>query len=240
MYKLDRLKINIGLVKGLGMEESMKRRLKTATRIILAAEGLFAEQGFTETTMRQITTAADVNLAAVNYHFRSKQGLVNAVCERLMEPLCTEIEIALADRMYDASQVSVEELLETLMRALLNVNQINTHSLSVFMRLLELAYMKNQEELRQFFITEYWHRLEVFIECLRKDSSPMEDNEFFWRLHFMLGSIVFTLSNYHMLTSLEKKNFKDCAEVESILTRMIPVLSAGLQAPGEKAYFSRI
>ncbi|WP_417580478.1 TetR/AcrR family transcriptional regulator [Nitrincola sp.] len=218
----------------------MKRRVKTATRIILAAEALFAEQGFTETTMRQITSAADVNLAAVNYHFRSKQGLVNAVCERLMEPLCDEIESALEDRMLDPSPVRIEELLEILMRALLNVSQINTYSLSVFMRLLELAYMKNQEELREFFITEYWHRLEKFMDCLRKDAAPMEDNEFFWRLHFLLGSIVFTLSNYHMLLTLEKSSFKDSAEIERILHRMIPVLAAGMQARGEKTYFCRI
>lgn len=218
----------------------MKRRVKTATRIILAAEALFAEQGFTETTMRQITSAADVNLAAVNYHFRSKQGLVNAVCERLMEPLCAEIETALADRLLDSSPVRIEELLEILMRALLNVSQINTHSLSVFMRLLELAYMKNQEELREFFVTEYWHRLQTFMDCLRKDAAPMEDNEFFWRLHFLLGSIVFTLSNYHMLLTLEKSSFKDSAEIERILHRMIPVLAAGMQARGEKIYFSRI
>ncbi|WP_036548381.1 TetR/AcrR family transcriptional regulator [Nitrincola lacisaponensis] len=218
----------------------MKRRVKTATRIILAAEALFAEQGFTETTMRQITSAADVNLAAVNYHFRSKQGLVNAVCERLMEPLCAEIETALADRLLDSSPVRIEELLEILMRALLNVSQINTYSLSVFMRLLELAYMKNQEELREFFVTEYWHRLQTFLDCLRKDAAPMEDNEFFWRLHFLLGSIVFTLSNYHMLLTLEKSSFKDSAEIERILHRMIPVLAAGMQARGEKIYFSRI
>lgn len=218
----------------------IKRRVKTATRIILAAEALFAEQGFTETTMRQITSAADVNLAAVNYHFRSKQGLVNAVCERLMEPLCDEIEVALEDRLLDSSPVCIEELLEIMMRALLNVNQINTYSLSVFMRLLELAYMKNQHELREFFISEYWHRLEKFIDCLRKDAAPMEDNEFFWRLHFLLGSIVFTLSNYHMLLTLEKSSFKDSAEIERILHRMIPVLAAGMQARGEKIYFSRI
>lgn len=218
----------------------MKRRVKTATRIILAAESLFAEQGFNETTMRQITSAADVNLAAVNYHFRSKQGLVNAVCERLMEPLCEEIESALEDRLLDSTPVRIEELLEILMRALLNVSQINTFSLSVFMRLLELAYMKNQEELRDFFITEYWHRLEKFMDCLRKDAAPMEDNEFFWRLHFLLGSIVFTLSNYHMLLTLEKSSFKDSAEIERILHRMIPVLAAGMQARGEKTYFCRI
>lgn len=218
----------------------MSKRVKTALKIIQSAEVLFAEQGFTETTMRQITAAADVNLAAVNYHFRSKQGLVNAVCERLMEPLCAEIETALENRLLEKTPIAVEELLEILMRALLNVNQINTYSLSVFMRLLELAYMKNQEELRTFFVTEYWHRLQPFVDLLRKYAAPMENNEFFWRLHFLLGSIVFTLSNYHMLLTLEKTNFSDSAEIETILHRMIPVLASGLQARGEHIYFSRI
>ncbi|WP_151705488.1 TetR/AcrR family transcriptional regulator [Nitrincola alkalilacustris] len=218
----------------------MKRRIDTATRIILAAEALFAEQGFTETTMRQITAEADVNLAAVNYHFRSKQGLVNAVTERLMEPLCDEIEVALADRLASNGKVQLEELLEMLMRALLHVNQQNTYSLSVFMRLLELAYMKNQEELREFFVSRYAPRLENYLRCLQADAAPMEENEFFWRLHFMLGAVVFTLSNYHTLLILEKRSFKDSAEIEQILHRMIPVLTAGLQARAENNYFCRL
>lgn len=218
----------------------MKRRIDTATRIILAAEALFAEQGFTETTMRQITAEADVNLAAVNYHFRSKQGLVNAVTERLMEPLCDEIEVALADRLASSGKVQLEELLEMLMRALLHVNQQNTYSLSVFMRLLELAYMKNQEELREFFVSRYAPRLENYLRCLQADAAPMEENEFFWRLHFMLGAVVFTLSNYHTLLILEKRSFKDSAEIEQILHRMIPVLAAGLQARAENNYFCRL
>ncbi|WP_409525969.1 TetR/AcrR family transcriptional regulator [Nitrincola sp. MINF-07-Sa-05] len=218
----------------------MKRRIDTATRIILAAEALFAEQGFTETTMRQITAEADVNLAAVNYHFRSKQGLVNAVTERLMEPLCDEIEVALADRLASSSNIQLEELLEMLMRALLHVNQQNTFSLSVFMRLLELAYMKNQEELRDFFVSRYAPRLESYLRCLQADAAPMEENEFFWRLHFMLGAVVFTLSNYHTLLILEKRSFKDSAEIEQILHRMIPVLTAGLQARAENNYFCRL
>ncbi|KAA0875305.1 TetR/AcrR family transcriptional regulator [Nitrincola tapanii] len=218
----------------------MKRRADTATRIIQAAESLFAEQGFNETTMRQITAVAEVNLAAVNYHFRSKQGLVNAVCERLMEPLCDYIEKALDERLSSGLAVSLDELLEMLMRALLSVSHINSHSLAVFMRLLELAYMKNQEELREFFITQYAPRLEKYLQCLRLDAAPMEDNEFFWRLHFMLGSVIFTLSNYHMLLTLEKKSFQGNVEIEQILHRMIPVLSAGLQARAEKAYFCRL
>ena len=48
----------------------------TKVRILNAAEALFAEQGFTQTSMRAITARADVNLASVNYHFGSKKNLI--------------------------------------------------------------------------------------------------------------------------------------------------------------------
>ena len=214
----------------------------TSASIIKAAEALFAEQGFTETTVRQITSRADVNLAAINYHFGSKKGLIQAVAEKFLAPLCNELEAMLAQRQSatDAGQITLEELLEMLMRALLVVNSDNVNALSVFMRLLELSYMKNQEELREFLISRYQARLYPFIELIRADAAPMEADEFFWRLHFLLGSITFTLSNYHTLHALEKKEFHQGAEVEMILHRMIPVLSAGLQARADKTYFCRL
>lgn len=214
----------------------------TSASIVNAAETLFAEQGFTETTVRQITSRADVNLAAINYHFGSKKGLIQAVAEKFLTPLCQELEGLLHQRQAsdEAGQATLDELLEMLMRGLLSVNRDNVNALAVFMRLLELSYMKNQEELREFLIGRYGSKLQPFIDLLRLDSAPMEDSEFFWRLHFMLGSITFTLSNFNTLYALEKKEFERGAEVEKILHRMIPVLSAGLQARADKTYFCRI
>ena len=51
----------------------------TATRILDAAERLFVEHGFEATSLRTITQQAEVNLAAVNYHFGSKDALFQAV-----------------------------------------------------------------------------------------------------------------------------------------------------------------
>lgn len=213
----------------------------TAANIVRAAETLFAEQGFTDTTVRQITARAQVNLAAVNYHFGSKKGLIQAVAEKFLGPLCQHIEQALDQRLAASEySVSLEELLEILMRALLGVNRDNDHALSVFMRLLDLAYMKNQEDLRDFLIDRYGVRLQRFISLVRNDAAPMEDDEFFWRLHFLLGSITFTLSNFHTLNAIEKQEYESSAEVERILHRMIPVLTAGLQARADKTYFCRI
>lgn len=213
----------------------------TAANIVRAAETLFAEQGFTETTVRQITARADVNLAAVNYHFGSKKGLIQAVAEKFLGPLCQNIEQALDQRQAASKQsIALEELIEILMRALLGVNHDNDHALSVFMRLLDLAYMKNQQDLRDFLIERYSSRVQLYIELMRQDAAPMEADEFFWRLHFMLGSITFTLSNLHTLHALERGEYEGDAEVERVLHRMVPVLTAGLQARADRTYFCRI
>ena len=73
----------------------------TCERILDAAERLFAEQGFHATTLRQITRAADVNLAAVNYHMGSKQALVRAVLEQRLDDLNS---VAQADGMLSATE----------------------------------------------------------------------------------------------------------------------------------------
>ena len=54
----------------------------TKTRILDAAEALFTEHGYEATSMRQLTAAAGANLAAVNYHFGSKEELFQAVLTR--------------------------------------------------------------------------------------------------------------------------------------------------------------
>ena len=59
----------------------------TKDRILDAAESLFADRGFGATSMRAITSAADANLAAVNYHFGSKESLIEAVFARRLGPL---------------------------------------------------------------------------------------------------------------------------------------------------------
>lgn len=215
--------------------------IDTCENIIKAAEKLFADQGFSETTVRQITASADVNLAAINYHFGSKQGLIQAVAKKFLTPLSETLDRFISERALTSQQsVSLEESLDMLMRALLLVNSKNRSALPIFMRLLELAYMRNQGELRTYFMDQYGATFLRFIELVRGDSAPMEADEFFWRLHFLLGSITFTLSNLHTISAIEKKSTPGEAEVERVLHRMIPVLSAGMNARADKLFFCRL
>ncbi|GGO80565.1 TetR family transcriptional regulator [Marinobacterium nitratireducens] len=210
----------------------------TAGKILQVAAGLFAEQGFAETTMRQITAKAGVNLAAVNYHFGSKERLILAVAEAYIVPLLDDLEQRLEERQSLGDQtIALEELVEMLMRALLSVDGVTPDALAVFTRLLELAYMPSQRELRDFLSERYSRRLQPYLMQLRADSAPMADDEFFWRLHFLLGSVVFTLSNFQTLAVIDQQANDAGAQLERTLHRMVPVLAAGLQARAETTQF---
>ena len=65
----------------------MTERVDTKVRILDAAEKLFGMNGFEGTSLRDITSAADVNLAAINYHFQTKDSLIDAIVARRIEPV---------------------------------------------------------------------------------------------------------------------------------------------------------
>jgi AcrR family transcriptional regulator len=206
----------------------------TAGRIIQAAEKLFSEQGFKETTMRQITGLAEVNLAAVNYHFGSKFGLIRSVAERSLSPLCEQIDKGLEAAVSGKATPGLDQLLQVMAGALVYVHNHNRHALSVLMRLLNQAYLPSQLDLQAFLRERYGARLQRYLQHFRADAAPLDEREFFWRLHFLLGSVIFTLSNMQTLSALEQDGqLAQGAEVEleQILARMIPVISAGMKAP---------
>src|SRR5215831_9198540 len=86
----------------------------TKDLILDAAEKLFAEKGFDATSLREITAAANVNLAAVNYHFQSKEALIAAVFARRMRPITAARLEALGRLENEANgqPVPVEKVLE--------------------------------------------------------------------------------------------------------------------------------
>jgi AcrR family transcriptional regulator len=71
--------------------------MSTKNKILDAAESLFATQGFNGTSLREITSQAEVNLAAVNYHFGSKKELIKSVMSRYMNELSPRLESALVE-----------------------------------------------------------------------------------------------------------------------------------------------
>ncbi|GAB3339541.1 MULTISPECIES: TetR/AcrR family transcriptional regulator [Chromohalobacter] len=204
----------------------------TVTRILDTAEVLFAERGFAETSLRTITSKAKVNLAAVNYHFGSKKALIQAVFARYLDPFSERFHQALdeLEAQYRGEAIPLEVLLETLARTVLEV-PAERNSLKVFMRLLGLAYTQAQGHLRRYIQEHYGNVFSRFSDLVRRATPELPEAERFWRLHFMLGTVIFTLSGLDALRDIADKDYHEHVSVRDLIRRLRPVVVAGMQAP---------
>ena len=194
----------------------------TVDKILDAAERLFAERGFSETSLRTITTAAGVNLAAVNYHFGSKKDLIQAVFARFLDPL----ELELKRQMAESDNPSVEQLLVMLQKSALKVSLEKYDGRSQFMRLLGFAYNQSPGHVRKFIMTNYGKTYTEYIGHLRSSVPSLSDEDFFWRSNFMLGAFVFTVSSYDAIAEIGSLEYGRVTPVNEMLARMAPVVQA--------------
>src|SRR5581483_10033478 len=99
----------------------------TKDRILDAAERLFGARGFEATPLRAITAEAGVNLAAVNYHFQSKEALIRAVIARRIGPV-NERRLKLLDAA-EAGALSVEQVIDAFVRPVIEMRCRGAHTI---------------------------------------------------------------------------------------------------------------
>ncbi len=205
----------------------------TVQRILDAAESLFADKGFSETSLRQITGKAQVNLAAVNYHFGSKKSLIQAVFARFLDPFCESLEEALeVHQESDSSALTLESLLQLLVEQTVGLKPRSGQDLSIFMRLVGLAFTESQGHLRRFLNERYGSIWRLYMGQLQQAGPQISPAELFWRVHFMIGSVAFTMSGIKALREISESDFATRVSTEQVMRLMLPFLAAGMQAPG--------
>lgn len=203
----------------------------TVHRILDAAEVLFAERGFTETSLRTITSTAGVNLAAVNYHFGSKKELIQAVFERFLTPFTASLDQELARRGAADAPLPLDDLLQSLYRVALAGLASQGRDPKRFMRLLGLAYTQSQGHLRRFIVSRYGNSYRRFAGHLSEALPHVDPVTFYWRLYFMLGATVFSLSSFDAIEAILREDFGAESSLEETLARLAPAAVAMLTAP---------
>ncbi|MDX1456200.1 MAG: TetR/AcrR family transcriptional regulator [Marinobacter sp.] len=204
----------------------------TVDRILDAAEELFAERGFSETSLRMITSKANVNLAAVNYHFGSKNALIQAVFARFLTPFCQTLETAFDDLEASCQEAppSLDRTLWALTESAVRMPQRNEKGISIFMRLLGLAYTQSQGHLRKFLEQEYSQTFGRFMALLKEATPQLSAVDRYWRIQFMLGATAFTMSSSDALREILENKLGVETSVQEIAARLVPFLASGLQA----------
>lgn len=204
------------------------QKIDTKTKILNAAEQLFAERGFADTSLRLITSQAEVNLASVNYHFGSKKELIQAVLARYLEVFVPGLESALTALNKHQTRVEQQNVFECLVGPLLALNTFKHRGTTTFLQLLGRGYVENQGHLRWFITTHYGKVMELFNQAVQGANPHLSKEEIFWRLHFTLGTVVFTMASSKALIDIAKADFNDEVDIEGLIRKVIPFISAGV------------
>lgn len=207
----------------------------TSTAILDAAEQLFSERGFAETSLRTITSRAGVNLAAVNYHFGSKKSLIHAVFARFLSPFTERLRQELAD--YEVSlerqTAELERLLGIVFCTAMATCEEQPERLNRFTRLLGLAYTQGQGHIKRYLNREYGEVYGRFSELLRRSMPELSAEELFWRFHFMLGAVMFTFSGVDTLKAMAEHDVGRPAQTSDVIGLMLPFLAGGMQVKAQ-------
>ena len=203
----------------------------TKERILDTAERLFAAQGYAATSLRGIIAEAGVNLAAVHYHFHSKEALLEAVILRRSVPANLE-RLALLDRFEQEAgphPPTLEKVIEAFVAPTLQMSRDPENGSMIFMRLLGRLHAEG-DLLPRILTSQFGDVLQRFGAALRAALPDLPPEELFWRLNLAIGALAQTL----------RGGSKDLAKIsdlslsfnsETALERLVAFLSAGFRAP---------
>jgi AcrR family transcriptional regulator len=201
-------------------ERMIAKPVDTKTRILDAAEKLFGKNGFDATSLRDITTEADVNLAAVNYHFQSKDSLIDAVIARRIEPVNEK-------RLQMLESAGPNPNLEQILIAFLA--PIFVHHPPSTLDLMGRMMATPDIFLSRVFKVHLEPIARRFSAAIAKAVPELSHTEILWRLHFTAGAMAHTLARTHLLA--EMLGTPEAPDRQTVLARLVTFAAAGFRAP---------
>ena len=202
------------------------QHFSTKDRILHAAEELFAAQGFATTSLRQVTSRADVNIAAVNYHFGSKDNLVNEVFRRRMDDMSAERLKALRLAV-DSHPGELEPILAAFVEPALAMAQ-DRHGGGAFIRVIARAYAESNDSLRKFLSDQYGHVLREFAKALSGCLPGLGKEALYWRLDFLSGALTYAMADFGLIK--RPADVTEAAHRERAARELIRFAEAGIRA----------
>ena len=198
----------------------------TRERILDAAEALIIERGFAATSLRAIADRAKVNLAATNYHFGSKTGLLAAVFHRIVEPINAERLRRISTLERSVRSLTINEILAALCMPLVEASG-NNNLLQVMGRI----YSEPESVTKPIIENEFTETAHRFMAALARELPDVEFETLRWRFHFMIGSVI------HLMRVQAPIGQQPSAErLQQGVQQLIEYSAAGLTAQGDQQH----
>ncbi|HEY2884272.1 MAG TPA: TetR/AcrR family transcriptional regulator [Rhizomicrobium sp.] len=195
---------------------------QTRTAILAAAERLYADRGFGDVTLRDIVAEANVNLAAVNYHFGSKDELIAELFVTRSLALNRERlrELRAAEERGNG-RAGVADILRALVGPSLRGCIGPERDRSTAARFMIRASIESVPPIRRIRNREIDH-LRKFVTALRRALPDRGEAELYWGLHFALAMAQQTVRDSERLTKLSDGQC-DLDDVEGVIARVVNV-----------------
>ena len=212
---------------------AVKPQHETRTRILDVAEELFMLHGFEGTSMRLLTSTAGVNLAAVNYHFGSKDALIEALFRRRVDPMnvarITELERL--EKESAGRALPHEAIIRAFVGPSLRLMEDTKGGGRNFIRLLGRTYTEPTKPIRLLIGRLYAPVMERYKAALERTLPHMPREELVWRMHFMFGTLSYTLAATDTVQLIAGCKPEDRYDAHLLEERLTAFLAAGLNAP---------
>lgn len=221
--------------ESLGREEQDSvevNRPDTATRILDVAEKLFIEHGFDATSLRLITQQAEVNLAAVNYHFGSKDALLQQAVIRRLAPWNRQCIEELDRLEAQGKPLTVEALVYGFIRPSLAMSKDPTRGGALFVRLLSRTFIENHKMLREAIPADHSEFVKRYSRAFSKVLPELGIEELAWRLHFSFSLMFNAFAGNDVLkVFIKKQQIVSARDPDIVARHLLPYVIAGLTAP---------
>jgi AcrR family transcriptional regulator len=211
---------------------------ETKQRILAAALCVFAEQGYNAATLREITSAAGVNIAAVNYHFGSKQALMRAVFGRLARPV-NELRLKLLDE-YEAQAggkpISLEQIFDALFRPIVYLSRERKSGGFALVRLIIQVRALPQPFMNSIVSEQFDPVANRIVDAMCRSLPHLSREEVFWRYDFALGAMLHVISDADRgLRRLSRLSggLCDTDDPARIVDELLRFVVAGMRGPGQ-------
>ena len=194
----------------------------TRTAILSAAERLYADRGFADVTLRDIVAAADVNLAAVNYHFGSKDELIAELfVTRSLANNRVRLKQLKAAEEAGGGRARIDDILRALVGPTLRGCLGPERERSTAARFMIRASIESVPPIRRIKNREVDH-LRKFAAAMRRALPDRSEVELYWGLHFALAMAHHTIRESERLTKLSD-GLCDLDDVTAIVERVVAV-----------------
>ncbi|WP_367873845.1 TetR/AcrR family transcriptional regulator [Luteolibacter sp. Populi] len=205
-------------------------KVATKQRLIEAAEALFADEGFDRVSVRDITNKAAANVAAVNYHFGSREGLVAVVMARYTNPVTEErmARLEALERRAGGKPVAVEEILDAFIRPFATQVRRSELSEKLFFKLMGRMFGQQGCQLPPMVETLFITMVQRYHKALSKALPGLPADEIWWRMHLMSGSMIHTMAHAEIVQRFSGGDAGN-PTMEQLLSRFIRFSAAGMK-----------